>query len=320
MMKAIFYSAVCAGLLCTAGCIREELPVPAHQSGSVKTATVDMGSDYSWQVFYNLRTNSIAARNKITSWDLAFEAAPEGIHMFLNSGKMMYAYRTAKTDFSAIQAADSISFEADKRVDDPTGHTDSTAIGDWVTGKHVYLVKGTDGLLYKFQGLDVNEHRYVIRFARFSGGAGQTVEVYKNDAYNCSYLSFQAGAQVQVEPPKSEWDLVFTAYTHIFRDLDQPYQVTGCLLNPYNTLAVMDSTIAFDQITHETAPAYDFSAARDVIGYNWKAYSFNVSGYIVYHNMNYILRHKEGLYFKLRFVDFTHNGIKGHPKWEYQQL
>ncbi len=122
-----------------------------------------------------------------------------------------------------------------------------------------------------------------------------------------------------VEPPKSTWDLEFTSYTHIFYSPTQPYLVTGCLLNRYNTQAVKDSVKVFSEITFSDVSGYTLSDNINTIGYEWK--TFNSGTYTTNPDLNYIIRSQEGFYYKLHFIDFyNQNGLKGNPKWEYQQL
>ena len=65
-------------------------------------------------------------------------------------------------------------------------------------------------------------------------------------------------------------------------------------------------------------PEYTFSTNVNTIGYDWKAYTG--STYVTYSHMNYIIRNRNGIYYKLHFIDFLAAGIKGNPKWEFQRL
>jgi hypothetical protein len=64
-----------------------------------------------------------------------------------------------------------------------------------------------------------------------------------------------------------------------------------------------------------------YSNLRDVIGYDWKVYNFTSGQYVARSNVNYVIKDfYTGDAYKLRFLDFNHNGIKGTPKFEYVQL
>lgn len=96
-------------------CKKEELPVLAHDPRNVTTATVNMESNYKWQLFYDLKTNTVVGQNLKTSWDLGFEATPSGYRIILNTSKAMFARNTGNTDFTDI--TDTIGFTVNKKWD-----------------------------------------------------------------------------------------------------------------------------------------------------------------------------------------------------------
>ncbi|RYD58185.1 MAG: hypothetical protein EOP56_04495 [Sphingobacteriales bacterium] len=307
--------------LCLTSCMRKEIPAAPHVAGDVTTATVDMNEDYKWQIFYSLKNNEIVSKNLRTDWDLGFECGASGYHIITNTARFMFAYNTGKTDFSAFALADTVGFANGKNIDMPSSSLDSTAIGDWRKRTPVYVVSNNDKQIFKVQCLPA-ERGYKVRFAKLNGGGGleQTVVIKKDDNYNFMFLSLTAGNIINVEPPRASWDVVFTNYTHLFYDMNTPYSVTGCLLNRYNTIACMDSSVAFDQIDHILAARYQLSPQINIIGYNWKEYNLSKGIYITFTKMNYIVRTSDGVYYKLRFLDFARNNVKGNPKWEFQAL
>jgi hypothetical protein len=318
-------------LLCAitgaAGCMKDELPVPAHVAGDEITAAVNMESDYRYQVYYSLEKNMEVGRNLKTSWDLGFETAADGYRVYLNGAKSMWAINTGKTDMAQVAIADTVG--RTRQYDAPSGHADSTALGDWRTLTNVWVVdRGFDQAgvaqgVYKVKLVNVDASGYTLQIAPFDqiGAAVQTVQIGKDADYNLSFLSFTTGTQVTVEPPKETWDIAFSQYTHIFYDPFMPYLVSGCLLNRYNTSAAMEKKVPFASLTFSDVQNYQFSSLINTIGYDWKEYDFDKSKYTTYPNMNYLIRNSKGHYFKLHFIDFNDkNGVKGSPKWEFQQL
>lgn len=303
-------------------CQKDELPVPKHKSGNVITATVNMNSNYKYQIFYDLETNSVISQNLKTAWDLGFETSENGYRIILNSSKAMFAYNTGQTDFSAI--TDTTGFAANKKWDAPSGNLDSTAIGNWKTNTPVYILdrgyneNGQKIGFKKIQFISVDGYKYSIRYADLNGTGDTTLQIFKDNKYNFTFLSFNTNSAVIIEPPKTDWDIVFTQYTEA---LSTPYIVTGALLNRYNTLATMDSEKIFSQITYEDAINYTLSSNINIIGYNWKEYDYNSGTYIIFPQKNYIIKDSKGYYYKLHFIDFYDQfGNKGNPKWEYQKL
>jgi hypothetical protein len=236
----------------------------------------------------------------------------------------MFARNTGSTDFSAV--TDTNGFELNKSWDVPSGNLDSTAIGDWRNKNEVYLIDrgytetGAHLGFRKIQFLSLDASKFTIRFAELNGNGETTLEIPKDSVYNFTFFTFSGGGKTLiVEPPKKDWDLVFTQYTHIFYDPFTPYLVTGCLLNRYNTTAVRDHSTNFHEINFEAISRNIFSNHINTIGYEWK--SFNGTTYITHPELNYLIKDQDGFYYKLHFIDFySSTGIKGNPTWEYQEL
>ncbi|PZF73951.1 HmuY family protein [Taibaiella soli] len=314
-------------LVFISSCLPKELPVPAHDPGNVLTASVSMDADYKWQVFYSLRSNAEISRNLKTAWDLGFEATTDGYHVVLNTSKSMFSMNTGKQDFDQVSISDTAGFSAHKHWDSPSGNLDSTAIGDWRGRQDVFVItrgfneKGQALGFVKVQLLAADASGYTIRCGALDGSSDKTITITKDANYNLAFLSFENGiTQVSVEPPKTAWDIEFTQYTHIYTDLDNmPYTVTGCLLNRYTTTAAADSTIAFDAINYDKAMTYTYTSAVNTVGFEWK--TFNGTSYTVDMNHCYVVHTQNDLYYKLHFIDFYDAaGVKGAPKWEFQQL
>ncbi|GIV35129.1 MAG: hypothetical protein KatS3mg031_2664 [Chitinophagales bacterium] len=315
-------------LLMLSGCLKDELPVPPHSPGEVITASVDLEPTYRWQVYYDLDRSAITDKHLKTVWDLGFETSAEGFHVILNTSKLMFACNTGNPSFAEVN--DTSGFFRCRKWDEASGNPDSTAIGDWRGHKNVYLIDrglsetGQSLGFRKIKFLEVNDRYYRIRLAHINGSEDTVIQIFKDTSYNFMFLSFDnKGQVVKAEPPKSEWDLCFTQYTHIFYDTVPvtPYLVTGCLLNRYNTVARMITSIPFQDIDFTFASSLELSDAVNTIGYDWKRYDFKAGAYTVLDNRTYVIRDAEGTYFKLRFIDFYNAlGQSGSPRWEYQRL
>lgn len=307
----------------TTACLKKETAIPKHDSGDVLTASVNVGSDYKWQVYYDLQTNTVVGQNVKTVWDLGFECGATGNHIVLNGSKLMFAYNTQNTNFSAVQ--DTTGFAANSKCDYHTGDMNQTAIGNWQGTNNVYIIdRGFDEMgihqgFRKIQFQAVDATSYTVRFAMMNGSGEHTLTINKDDAYNFAFLSFTTSNTLLVEPPKDTWDIEFSQYTFVFNNPYHPYLVTGCLLNRNNTFAAQDSITDFSAIQFSNIPSYTFNFDVSSIGYRWKV--FDGTNYSVNPAMNYIIQSKEGYYYKLHFIDFYNEmGIKGYPKFEYQKL
>lgn len=306
------------------GCEKDELPIPPHDAGDLLEGSVDMAADYKWQIYYDLGTNSVVGKNLKTAWDLGFETGETENRIIVNSSKLMAAFNTGNTNFEAV--TDTSGFLANRTFDAASGNSDTTAIDCWVHPGTVYIIDrgyneiGVHQGFRKIMFLAYNEEQYSIRFAELNGNNDTNLQIVKNADYNFTFLSFATSGTLIIEPPKAGWDLVFTQYTHLFSEPEfTPYLVTGCLLNPNNTTATIDSISEFSAINFSALENYNLSENLNSIGYNWK--TFTGSTYITNSNITYLIQDNTGFYYKLRFIDFYNAaGIKGNPVFEFQKL
>jgi hypothetical protein len=310
-------------------CLSKENPVPLKPQGNKEIGQVEMGEYYPWQIYYSLKNNTLVGKNLITAWDLGFENGESGWHVITNSAKIAsHVYKTNKTDLSIVTVADTVGIKG--KFDLYTGNLDSTAVGDWKTNTNVYILdRGTDenGTSYgymKFKILSVTDQKYIVAFDEIDGTNAKEIEIIKDDNYNFSYLSFNdRGKTLLIEPPKTDWDIVFSKYTYYYVEHDLEYSVTGCLLNRYKAAATMLDTNFkdFEAIDLSSIASVKLNPNIDAIGFDWKYYDFDDSRYNIRTNQHFLIRSGDDeIYYKLRFVDFYKSGVKGAPEFEYQRL
>ncbi len=333
------------GLIMLSSCFRKDERIALLPPGEAHVTTVDQGSDYMHQIYFDMN-NGVVLRNNFSEWDLSFETSASGFHVWINGGKDMYAAKKNESDFYAVQTATGVKW----RWDSPTGNTDSTAIGNWTTfipsstqtptspnkmsemqheDGFIYIIDrgsmyGTALRFWKVKFLWVNSEAYKIKFGLLDNSLVDSMIILKDKQFNFSYFTFNnGGQQITMEPPKQTWDIVFTRYRYVFYNTNPytPYMVSGVLLNPNGIYAGADSTLTFEEIDYEKALTIPLTTSRDVVGYDWKRYSFASQSYLIAPQHNYIIRDENGYYWKLRFIDFYNaDGEKGYPKFEYQRL
>ena len=314
---------ICVSLF---ACEKKELPVPAYDRGDVITTQVEMTTNYKNQIWFSLDENRVVSSNFKTAWDLGFEASATGFHVIMNNSKAMRLYKTTHTDLS--QVTDTIGLGVHQTCDSPGGSLDSTAVGDWVSNNTVYVVnRGYNELAqhqgyYKFKVISVDAGQYTIEYADIYGPGGtHTGTIMKDGNYNFIAYSFTTHAQANIEPVKTDFDLCFTQYTHIFYDPFQYYSVTGALSNSYNTRVMSISDKPFGDITISDTVGRTFSNRWDKIGYDWKVYDIATNVYTVDLAKCYIINDNKGFFYKLHFIDFYNaSGVKGYPKFEYKKI
>ncbi|MFT6443280.1 MAG: hypothetical protein ACJASQ_000010 [Crocinitomicaceae bacterium] len=308
------------GLLLTS-CFKEELPIDKHESGEAIEVQVGIGQDYKNQLFYSATNNTIVSTNEKTDWDLAFESSATGFHILLNTSRGMAVHRSA-LNFNEITDETGLDWTWDM----PSGHLDSTAFGDWVANGLLYVVDfGYDvsGVHLGYKKVivsGVSSTEYTIEFGDIADANSQALTILKNDETLFTYYKIGEG-EVAIAPPNEDWDLNFTQYTHVFEGLNEPYVVTGVLLNRFNTTASRIENKPFSDVDFDDISSLTFSSNLDYIGYDWKTFDFNNSIYIVHPEVTYIIRTSQGAYYKLHFIDFYNDlGEKGFPKMEVQLL
>jgi len=328
-------------LLILSSCFKEDERIPAHDPGDVKTVSIELKNDYRYQVYFDLNSGQVVSTNLKREWDLGFECSPQGWHIILNTANFMVASGTGSTDFNAPIDTTGYVWHFDKS----DGNLDSTAIGEWfswsqpdsskVYTHEVYVIdRGYDELgnlrgLRKvvFQKLEGDE--YTFRYANLDGSNENSFTVTRDPSVNFMCFSFDGGGQqVNLEPPKYSWDLLFTQYTTLLYTNEgepYPYIVTGVLSNRTGIEVAQDTLYDFLTIDRNEAINLEYNTIQDEIGYDWKDVvgdptSGSVS-YEIIQGINYVVKDQEGFFYKLRFISFyNNNGEKGYPTFEYQKL
>lgn len=315
-------AALALGIIALGACEKDEIPVAPFERGEAVTAGVGMGPLYRDQVWYSLERNEVTAVNSINDWDIAFESAPESRGIFLNEAKLMHAWLSPHADLES--AGDTAGYGQGKRVEAAARfHTDPAVEIPNHAEPVVYLIDlgfSHEGEIFGLIWLEITQtdgEGYTFRTKFF--GENQITEQYasRDPERNLVRYSLRDATVPPTAPPDADWDIVFTKYTFSFDDPPIDYLVTGALLNPAGVMAAELSDMAFADITLGDLPDGALSPQLDVIGYNWKAYSFDTARYDVDSGRSFVVKSVGGLHYKIRFIDFyDDSGNVGAPKWE----
>tara|TARA_B110000046_G_scaffold56965_1_gene63502 strand:- start:8600 stop:9625 length:1026 start_codon:yes stop_codon:yes gene_type:complete len=314
-------------------CEKKEIPIVLEQEDDqeivdsteyeIHEVEFAMGESYDTQLWYDLESNAIVKTGSRFAWDIAFDCAKDEHWISLNASVGMLAANSGATNFNTVSSDAGLNF----RADHPWGLNDSLCLGEWWKTSTVWVIDlgynsdGTSRGKRKVQFSLLSDGNLEVHWANLNGNNEQTATIKKDGVYNRLGLSFKEGTQVNFEPMKTEYDLVFTRYQNIFYAPYQPYLVVGVLLNPYQTTAVEEWSVDFDDIDTLQAKSYNFTDIADIIGYDWKFFSLEDNFFTVFPDKNFLVRDQKGLTFKLRFLDFYDmNGVKGYPLMEVQRL
>lgn len=301
-----------------------ELPPPGPET----QAKVSMGPEYEHMVYFKF-SNGNTIKKEVRNWDLAFASGADERYITLNGGNEVQAYLTHDT---ILGKSYSDPEPNDWQWDNPNGDPDSTAIGCWydpTTGKskgEVYLLgigQGGKGPVFQMVVLSADSEEYRVRIWSKTTGGGKDFVITKNKASNFTYFSLRDLAVTDIEPPSTEWDIVFTKYRYVYYDMVPitPYYVCGALLNRNKCKVVEVRNRSFEAMDKTAASNLVFTRKVDEIGYDWKLFDLAALRYTVRPNQFFVVQDADGFLYKLKFVDFYDGGgQKGFPTFLYQRL
>tara|TARA_R110002072_G_scaffold153430_2_gene303063 strand:- start:521 stop:1549 length:1029 start_codon:yes stop_codon:yes gene_type:complete len=326
-----------------ASCQKDELPLLAPNTnqntnsidttggenlivkGEIISKTVHMGSDYATQIWFDLGTNSVIKTNLRTDWDLAFDCGLANNNLYLNSALNASVAFTSETDFNKVNSDAGLTYLFEHQ----SGRKELLAIGDISNNRSVFIIdRGYDPAgnpigKWKAQITLVQEGDYFLTCAKLDGSNMQTTIISKKPQYNRVAYSFSSAKEIQIEPEKTDFDIVFTQYTHVFENEipPLPYSVNGVLINSYKTEVAEEFSKKFNELSKIHAETLFYSRDWDVIGYDWKDFSLQTNTFTIFSDKIYLIKDASGNLFKLRFIDFyDDNGIKGSPAFEFMRL
>jgi hypothetical protein len=289
-----------------------------------------------YQSYFDLETGTVKHTHRIDRWEIGFECGPNGWHVVVNSGAGWFIFNTQQTEIDAsLEMPASLEHLYDVQSDYP----DSTAVGNWVISEgnekaythHVYLLANyRDGSFFdkkQLVFLEVNDSLYRFFYKEYSDSSSDTVFIHKADTTNFVYYSFRDKNQVNLEPNKEDYDLVFLSYYDLATKFGVtiPYPVGGAFINVWQTQSCLDSVTGYEYFSYADIDENKLTSQRDIPGYRWKDVSVDISGggsatYSVKAHYTYVFKTPLSHFYKLRFLSYTLDGRSGYPRFEYRQL
>jgi len=329
-----------AALIVLAACEKKEEAFKGYFSvdtpGSANLVAVN-GVDYPSQVYYDLSTAENKKQNIRDVWDLALGCDASKPNLFTNPSMLASVAPTGSFDFDATFNPDDFDFSHEragtffhkgKMMKNWQGTTPDSEVFIIDLGK---TLKNKNRGYKLFQVLSFDGVSYTIKFSDLDHSNLQEVTVNVDDTYTHVYILFENPEEVlTLEPPKEEWDILFTKYMERLYDgaadtLD--YSVTGALINPYKTVAYFheesyaDSTWNYTDLTRDDIEPNRYTSYSAVIGHDWKYYDLDVGAYSVMRDKCFFIKDGQEIEYRFHFTGFYDGeGRKGLISFEHLQL
>lgn len=271
------------------------------------TVNMSMGSSYQNRVFFDFSSNAMVSQ-PANSWDVAFyrlSATNFGTRVNDAYDIKVYEASTTPSDWDAITTNSVASYGSPLFNLDNTKYIQEGAfeqgsatygwgeyINHHVVGKVIFIMQYASGASFKFM-IDDYFGGYTFKYAKWNGTAWgptetRTIANGTDDAY-FNYFSFTTGAKVPaMEPPRNDWDIMFTRYYTDYPYVDQQgnpqtmkYRMAGVIQNPNISVAKVrpeTQETAATNIPANTA----FASNITTIGHSWKPTSGVYSDAVYY--------------------------------------
>jgi len=297
------------------------------------TVNMSMGASYQNRVFFDLSTNNTVTQPANT-WDVAFyRNATYGYGTRINDALNIKVYEASNnlSNWDNINIANLSSWGAPLYNPDqttaledgafeqgsaPTGWGQYNGGNHHVEGKIIFVIQYPDNSYIKF-AIEDYYGGYTFKYSKWNATTStwgttetRTLANGTDDAY-FNYFSFTTGAKVEnIEPPKANWDLMFTRYYTFYMNY-MMYQMSGVLQSPTVSIAkVQPETQATATATIPVSTA--FSNNITTIGHSWKP----TSGF--YNDVVYYI--KQGSeYYRMYFIS-NEGTATGNMYFKYKNI
>ncbi len=288
------------------------------------TETVSTTAGYANQVWYNLENGTQTPSPK-ANWDLAFDAAPFGFSVLINSaiGTEIWSYPNGDTSAWATLDTTGMSgwtplynpdtswaygaLNMNANFSDPfdLGWGQYNQITHNITGKRIYVIKLGSGQYMKLWIVNHMNNAYTIRYATLNNTSDLTYVLTKGPfaGKRLAYFAFATGNALNREPLSADWDVVFSQYTTVINaPAPTPYLVTGVLTNT-GVQATKAYPIA-NPATYTNYAAHTFVDKINTIGYDWKSFNNTTFQWTIGDSIVYFVKRANGDIWKMVFTGF----------------
>jgi len=296
------------------------------------TVNLTTGPNYQNRVFFDFSTNNIISQ-PADSWDIAFfRNSSMSFGTRINDAQNIEVYQASAVpgDWDNINIANIASWGSPLYNPDQTTSLQEGAFeqgsatygwGDYnggthhIDGKVIFVLKYLSSNTYVKFMITGYFGGYTFKYSKWNGSSWEatqtkTIANGTDDAY-FNYFSFTTGDKVaNLEPPKANWDLMFTRYWTFYMNI-MMYRMSGVIQSPTTKVAKVQpetQEVATSNIPVSTA----FSSNITSIGHSWKP----TSG--IYNDVVYYVKQGSEYY----RMYFTSNGgaSTGNMYFKYKNI
>jgi hypothetical protein len=282
-----------------------------------KTESISMGAGYANEIYYRLNDGLLTTVPR-NNWDIAFSVPKREAAILANStsGVTLKAYPVS-TGWNWSDPVDTTGFYSWT----PLYNSDSTwtegafnmnATGHpnygWglydinthnLTGISLYIIKTRNGSFKKIWIMNKlsAEQQYTFRYSDLDGSNEKTVNLdLLGSKKNFVYYSVDTDEEVDREPDKDKWDILFTKWI----DKSINYPVTGVLQNI--GVSAQESTDTDPKSV--VFPATGFLDEISTIGSDWKIINMDTFQYTIDETRVFYVKDLNGDVFRIKFNAF----------------
>lgn len=290
----------------------------AQQADSVETSGNTM------DVFYSFENGEVKTESN-TNWDLSFEITgfASGIHINAQAGCELFISPFKVDEWSSFDTTGMSSWEQSRNGHESwsEGAFNSNLVSEFdlgwgtydinthaVKGDTVYLLKTRDAEWKKIYIKSLASSKYTIVYADVDGSNEVEAVIDKGDYedVNFAYFDFASGADLNREPVKTAWDIVFTKYVLPIPTGPEVlyYGVSGVKINKNYENAQREG---MDVMSDDTS-TLNWNGNISEIGSDWKSFNRTTNVYDITADNTYFVRTAGNAMWKIYFTVYEGQG------------
>lgn len=306
-----------------------QLPI----NGTIKLEGGEGGVMAQNSVYFDFSTGEQTVIER-SSWHLGFHCGDQ-FGVILNNTLGSRAIE-AKNNVTVSTVLDSVSCRAYKNdlslgmgsgsfnIVDTIGYDLSKTV---IKENKTYIYDAGDAMLelYKVQVVKKDDNTYTLSYALWNSSDVKTINITKKPDYRFIGVSLVNHTVLNMQPKKSQWDIVWGRNTYISEiKLGVPFVISDVIFSNQDVQVaeVSTETKSYKDFAVIDLATVKYSDDIGTIGTEWRSTSGHGSTASVKDDRFYILKDNEGNVYKIRFISMSEQdgGKRGYPEFEYELL